>query len=115
VLVRAIGPTLAQFDVADAAEDTILEIVPASPSAPIPGVTLGNWNDDWEHDLFSRSVSGAIRPAVAIGSFMGAFPLPEGSKDSAIVLWLVPGAYTALIRTKSQTPAEVLGEIYVVP
>lgn len=46
---------------------------------------------------------------------MGAFPLPEGSKDAALVLMFPPGVYTAVIRTKSETPREVLAEIYVVP
>jgi hypothetical protein len=41
--------------------------------------------------------------------------LEEGSKDSALVLKFAPGAYTVVIRTKSENAAEVLGEVYVVP
>ena len=114
VLVRAIGPSLAQFDVPDAAEDTTLELVAAAP--PLPGrEALRALNDDWEIDNYHNLAPGAAPPATTIGEFMGAFPLSVGVKDSALALHLSPGAYTAVIRTKSEIPAEVLAEIYVVP
>jgi hypothetical protein len=117
VLARAIGPTLTNFDVPDAAEDTTIAIVPTSSSPDLEVVLLGAWNDDWEVEpnTYRSLAPGAVTPVTTIGEFMGAFPLPEGSKDAAIVVALQPGGYTALIRTKSETPAEVLGEIYIIP
>jgi len=114
VLVRAVGPSLAQFDVPDAAEDTTLELVAAAPSAPGRAV-LRALNDDWEVDSYHNLETGASPPVTTLGAFMGAFPLPPGSKDAALAIQLSPGAYTVLIRTKSGTPAEVLAEIYIVP
>ncbi|HUG11004.1 MAG TPA: hypothetical protein VMM36_08320 [Opitutaceae bacterium] len=114
VLVRAIGPSLAEYDVPDAAEDTTLELVAAAPSAPGRPV-LRALNDDWEIDSYHNLAPGASSPTTTIGEFMGAFPMPEGSKDAALAVRLSPGSYTVVIRTKSETPAEVLAEIYVVP
>jgi hypothetical protein len=114
VLVRAIGPSLAPFNVPEAAEDTVLEIVPSDPSQSGSTVSIPQ-NDDWENDYYHDIDEGAVSLVTSVGAFMGAFPLPEGSKDAASVLRFPPGAYTVVIRTKSETPAEVLGEIYVVP
>ena len=114
VLVRAIGPSLAQFDVQDAAADTTIEVVPAQPPPP-DGSLVKPSNDDWETDSYHQFAAGATLPVSTVGAFMGAFPLPTGSKDAALALLLPPGAYTAVVRTKSDTPAEVLGEVYVVP
>jgi hypothetical protein len=116
VLVRGVGPTLAQFGVADAADDTTIEIVPSQPPSG-DAIALGPWNDDWEVNTnnFVSLVTGAVPPAETVGAFTGAFALPAGSKDAALVVELQAGAYTAIIRTKSETPAEVLGEVYIVP
>jgi hypothetical protein len=114
VLVRAIGPSLALFDVPEAAEDTTLELIAAAPSAPGRAV-LRALNDDWEIDSYHDLEPGAYPPVTTLGAFMGAFPLQPGSKDAAFAAYLYPGAYTVVIRTKSETPAEVLAEVYVVP
>jgi hypothetical protein len=114
VLVRAVGPALAGYEVPDAAEDTTLELIAAAPSAPGRAV-LRALNDDWEIDSYHNLEPGASPPATTIGAFMGAFPLLPGSKDAAFSAYLSPGAYTVVIRTKSETPAEVLGEVYIVP
>lgn len=116
VLARAIGPTLASFDVPDPAEDVTIEIVPTR--GPLVGpitAYLGGWNDDWETEIHRSLAPDALLPATTVGAFMGAFALPKGSKDAAIAIFLQTGSHTAVIRTKSETPAEVLGEIYIVP
>jgi hypothetical protein len=116
VLIRGVGPALSQFDVPNAAEDSTIAIV-ASSLPDVDLVSLGRWNDDWEVQAnpYPLLVPGAVSPAETVGAFTGAFVLPSGSKDAALVVELPPGSYTALIRTKSEIPAEVLGEIYVVP
>jgi hypothetical protein len=114
VLVRAVGPGLSQFDVTDAAEDTTLEIF-GKVTLPPGAEMIGFRNDDWEVDHLHMLSPGASSLTTTVGAFLGAFPLAEGSKDAALTLKFSPGAYTVVIRTKSETPAEVLGEVYVVP
>jgi hypothetical protein len=111
VLIRAVGPSLRQFGVNDAADDTTLELN-GNNIAPLR-------NDDWGNDP-----EGTNRPSlglssaptvIALGEFVGAFPLTIGSKDAAYPVRLQAGNYTMIVRTKSSEPTEVLAEAYVVP
>jgi len=97
VLVRAIGPGLAQFGVTD---------VLANPTlAVFSGALQIAANDDWAGDADVSAVFGPV----------GAFGLPAASKDAALVLTLPPGAYTLIIRGANPGDAgEVLAEIYLV-
>jgi len=52
--------------------------------------------------------------AAAIAS-TGVFRLPAGSKDSALVVTLPPGSYTALTQASDGGYGTVLVEIYEVP
>lgn len=93
VLVRAIGPGLTQFGVSSVLSNPGMSFM--------KGQTVLATNDDWTADLQS-SFSAA-----------GAFGLTVGSKDSAAVLTLDPGAYTTVIRGGSASDSgEVLVELY---
>ncbi len=79
VLVRAIGPALTGFGVPGAMADPELEIV------DVAGRVIAN-NTSWPtvlDDTFRR---------------LGAFDLPTGSADAALVAELAPGNYTAVAR-----------------
>ena len=90
LLIRAVGPALSAFGVAGALADPVLTLVAGDG-------TLVAENDDW---------SGPF-PAV------GAFPLPPGGKDAALLVSLPPGAYTALVRSADAVSGGVaLIEIY---
>ncbi|MBC7366149.1 MAG: hypothetical protein H7343_04940 [Undibacterium sp.] len=99
VLVRAVGPGIAQFGVAN---------VLANPSISLwRGSTQIAANDDFD--------SGAAVNATLPAAFrsVGAFPLTTGSKDAALTMDLEPGSYTAQIRGGSATETgEVLLEVY---
>lgn len=45
----------------------------------------------------------------------GAFALPVGSKDSALVLTLAPGSYTFRVAGVGGTTGVALGEVYALP
>ncbi|HEY5551770.1 MAG TPA: hypothetical protein VIK52_07770 [Opitutaceae bacterium] len=113
VLLRAIGPSLAQFDGVEEADDAILELVQHTVIPNVPPLHV--INDDWGIDPYLRLPESAAMPAETVGAFVGAFPLEDGSKDAATVVKLTPGSYTMVIRTKSEVLKEVLGEVYVVP
>ena len=102
VLVRAIGPTLSTFGVVGALRNPTLAIVNASTNG------VSGANDDW-----SGESAQAISRTAAI---VGAFPLPENSKDSAAILTLAPGAYIAQVSSSDPSDAgEALIEVYLLP
>ncbi|MBC7367159.1 MAG: hypothetical protein H7343_10185 [Undibacterium sp.] len=94
VLVRAVGPGLTPFGVTG---------VMANPTLAIfSGQTQIATNDD--HAGATAAVAAAV----------GAFALPQTSRDAALVLTLAPGSYTALIRGGAGEGGDVLAEIYFV-
>mgnify|MGYP001550573452 CR=1 FL=1 len=102
VLVRAVGPGLGPFGVANFLRNPRLDLTRAGTSSPVGS------NDDW-----SSENAEAIRRT---GAAAGAFPLSPDSKDSAIVLVLPPGGYIAQTSPASDPDAgNVLIEVYVLP
>ncbi|MBI5691396.1 MAG: hypothetical protein HZC55_15025 [Verrucomicrobia bacterium] len=91
LLLRAVGPTLAQFGVENPAADARLEVYDAA------AVRIGA-NEDW-----------AAEEAEAFAA-VGAFALPSGSADAALRLQVPAGAATAQVRTSGG--GAVLAEIY---
>ncbi len=91
LLIRAIGPALAQFGVRDAVEDPRLELFDAAAEKFAA-------NDDWS-------------PALAADfAAAGAFSLPAGSADAALLAAAPAGAGTAQVRATGAGLALV--EIY---
>ena len=100
VLVRAVGPTLAGFGVTGILADPTLTV--------FRGTTTVATNDNWQEQTDSASVATASAAS-------GAFALPAGSKDSALVLTLTPGSYTFRISGVGGTTGIALVEVYAVP
>jgi hypothetical protein len=92
VLIRAVGPTLAQFNVGGVLADPRLTLFRG-------GDAIGA-NDDWEAAL-----------AVSFTK-TNAFGLPVGSKDAALVVELPPGAYTAHVQSADGSAGVALVELY---
>lgn len=97
VLIRAVGPGLVPFGVNG---------VLATPSITLwNGGNVIATNSGWNNDA-------KLQAAFTQG---GAFNLASGSKDSAIVMTLAPGAYTAQVKSTSATDSgNVLIEIYFI-
>ncbi|MFM8338029.1 MAG: matrixin family metalloprotease [Opitutaceae bacterium] len=83
ILVRAIGPGLAEFGVGGALLDPSLRIVDSA------GRTVAE-NDDWD-------AGGNVTAIEAAAKRLGAFALRRGTRDSAILTTLQPGSYTAVV------------------
>lgn len=94
VLIRAVGPTLggAPFNVPGVLADPQIQLVG------------GASNDNW---------SGATIAAAAAN--VGAFALPVGSKDAALLVTLPPGGYTVHVSGVGNSTGVALLEIYLVP
>jgi hypothetical protein len=98
LLIRAVGPALASFGVANTLADPQLEIY--------QGSTRVEQNDNW---------SGSTELNDAFGR-TGAFPLSDSaSKDAALVFTAAPGAYTAVVSGANNTSGTVLVEVYEMP
>jgi len=102
VLIRAIGPTLAAapFYVADVMADPTLRLYRGQIATSV--------NDDWG----SGALASALEAAFAL---VGAFPLPAGSADAALLVTLQPGNYSAQISGAGGTGGTALVEVYEVP
>ena len=93
VLIRAIGPALANFGLAGVLSDPALTLFNASN-------TVIATNDNW-------TVGDA-----SVMSSAGAFALTAGSADAAMVTTLGPGTYTAQITGANNTTGLALVEVY---
>jgi hypothetical protein len=96
VLVRAIGPTLANFGVGGVLANPQLALFKSGEASPIAT------NDDW-------GASTALSNAFAQ---VGAFTLDPASKDAALLVTLAPGAYTAQVTGVNGTTGVALIELY---
>jgi type IV secretory pathway TrbL component len=110
VLVRGVGPTLANFGVPDAMGNPALAIYAAGGSTPVAQ------NDDWENQSASNgSASISANDITTAGSAVGAFPLGAGARDSALIVTLSPGAYSAIETGVNGSTGEGLIEVYELP
>lgn len=99
VLIRAVGPGLSQFDVGDPLDTPVLRVY--------SGQSVIAQNSGWASDPGRESLSRSAE-------HVGAFPLTSTSADSAVLMILPPGAYTALVSGASDSDSgEVLIEVYV--
>ncbi|MEI7552145.1 MAG: DUF1566 domain-containing protein [Verrucomicrobiota bacterium] len=99
ILLRAVGPSLANFGVSGPLADPTLTLY--------RGTEVLATNDNWS----SAANAGAI---AATGTAVGAFPLPAGSKDAAVLVSLSAGAYTAVVSGVGNTTGIALVELYAV-
>jgi autotransporter-associated beta strand protein len=91
VMVRALGPSLTQFGIANALADPTLELHDGD------GAIIA-FNDDW------RDTDEAAIEATGIP--------PSDDKESAILAMLAPGNYTAIVRGQNDTTGVALVEVY---
>lgn len=117
VLVRAVGPGLQVFGIANVLSNPYLRVLNEKQ-------TRAWQNDDWQSSsqYLALTTAGATalqagysnpRDAAASARESGAFPLIARSRDAALVLVLPPGNYTAQVTPAgSTTPGQALVEVY---
>ncbi|MBP8155143.1 MAG: peptidylprolyl isomerase [Nitrospira sp.] len=89
LVIRGIGPTLANYQVPNVLADPRLEL--------FSGQTVLASNDNWSNND-GRSVGG--------------FSLATGSLDSVLTVSLSPGGYTAQVKGPGTTTGAALAEVY---
>lgn len=99
VLIRAGGPYLTKYGVANVLADPVLQV--------FQGNTQIAQNDNWTTNAAE---------VTSVGQQVGVVPYDNASKDSAIVLTLNPGVpYTAVVSGAGSTSGNALIEIFEVP
>jgi hypothetical protein len=101
-LLRGIGPTLSGYGVATPLANPVITVFRHGEQTGFVA------NDNWDQQPNVDEIEAAAVTA-------GAFPLPRGSKDAALLIELPPGAYTAHLGTADATGGTTLLEIYVLP
>lgn len=97
LLIRAVGPTLSTFGLTGLLADPTITLY--------RGTTALATNDNWSSAVNAAEISAA---ATAVG----AFALPAGSKDAAMVTSLPAGSYTAVVSGVGNTTGTALVELY---
>jgi hypothetical protein len=103
VLIRGSGPALAQFGVSGALADPLLQLYQSNSdgTSTLLGSNAG-WNGDTQ----------IAETAASVGAFSWG---TSASADSAFLVTLPPGAYTAQISGASGDTGVSLVEVYEVP
>jgi hypothetical protein len=91
VIVRAIGPSLAQATVADPLADPVLSLHGADGAELMMN---DNWRDSQQADIVASGVP------------------PQNDAESALVATLPPASYTAIVRGKNETAGAALVEVF---
>ena len=91
VMMRAIGPSLAEAGITGALPDPILELHDSHGSLLFQN---DNWRDTQEQQIIDTAVA------------------PTDDQESAIVATLQPGAYTAIVRGANNGTGVALVEVY---
>ena len=91
LVVRALGPSLAQFGLTNVLPDTTLELHDST------GAVIAT-NDDWQDAANAQSIPSALRPTNQL--------------ESAILATLNRGAYTAVLRGYNNSTGIGLVEVY---
>jgi hypothetical protein len=102
VLIRASGPALSQFGIAGALPDPLLKLYQDTSGGPS---TLMGTDAGWGGDTQIAAAAASV----------GAFSWGAASPDSALLITLPPGAYTAEVAGSSGDTGVALVEVYEVP
>jgi sugar lactone lactonase YvrE len=114
VLIRAVGPTLGSFGVAGTLSAPVLTIFDSTQPASLVIASNTGWSNP--PVLGNSQVSvGALTPTNEVMDKVGAFRLPTGSADSALLLTLPPGLYSAQVSGANGSVGVALIELYEVP
>jgi uncharacterized protein (TIGR03118 family) len=91
VIVRAIGPSLAQSGIFDVLADPVLELRDADGALI---TSNDNWKDTQQAEIQATGLA------------------PQDDRESAIVATLMPGAYTGIVKGKNNITGVALVEVY---
>ena len=100
VIIRAIGPELTQYGIANALANPRLELHNRT------GALIGS-NDNWQNTIL-----GGIITSNQVIDIQNSGHTPTEASESAIIADLQPGNYTAIVRGVNNTVGVALAEVY---
>lgn len=100
VVVRAIGPELTQYGVPNALANPTLELHDGT------GALIAS-NDNWV-----ITIIGGIITSDQVAAIRASGYAPDDPRESAMIVNLPPGNYTAIVRGVGNTTGVVLAEVY---
>jgi hypothetical protein len=100
VIIRAIGPELTRFGIADALSNPRLELHNGT------GALIAT-NDDWQ-----TTILGGIITSNQVSDIQNSGHAPTVASESAIIANLQPGNYTAIVSGVNNTTGVALVEVY---
>ena len=108
LLIRGIGPALAGFGLSGTLAAPTLGLYDSTNTLIASNAGWGN-----SPTAGTSAVQATSRPATAADmNSVGAFALTAGSADSAIVVTLPPGSYTAVVSGAGGATGTALAEVY---
>lgn len=102
ILIRAIGPSLSTFGVSGVLAQPILEIFNSQNQSIYKNV---GW---------TTQAAAVVADIKARSTAVGAFPIPDNSNDSVLLVTLQPGSYTVQIKGVNDSGGVVIAEAYEV-
>lgn len=105
IIVRAVGPSLAPFGVANPLRVPVLQIVDAA-------------GRPYENGYAYPAVVGGLTYEKDLADSLarcGAFPIPAGTRDAVVMMPFPAGLYTAQVASGDGAAGTVLVEVYEVP
>jgi hypothetical protein len=103
LLVRGIGPGLVPLGITNVLADPLLTVLSGSAN------TVTATNDDWQTTAPGQASAAVIAETA---SRVGAFALPNGSRDSALITVLNSGTHTTSLARPNATTGVAITEIY---
>jgi hypothetical protein len=100
VIIRAIGPELTQYGVPNALANPTLELHDGT------GALIAS-NNNW-----ASTIIGGIITANQVREIQASGYAPSDGRESAIIAFLPPGNYTAIVRGVNNTTGVALVEVY---
>jgi hypothetical protein len=100
VILRAIGPELSQYGVPNPLVDPTLELHDST------GALIAS-NDNWQHTII-----GGIITSDQVRDIQNSGHAPGDPRESAMIVDLPPGNYTAIVRGVNETTGVGLVEVY---
>jgi hypothetical protein len=100
VIIRAIGPELTQYGIANALANPTLELHNSS------GALIAS-NNDWQTTIIGGIIAGS-----QVSDIQNSGHAPTAATESAIIANLQPGNYTAILRGVNNTTGVALVEVY---
>ena len=100
VIIRAIGPELTQYGVPNALANPTLELHDGT------GALIAS-NNNW-----ASTIIGGIITANQVREIQASGYAPRDGRESAIIAFLSPGNYTAIVRGVDNTTGVALVEVY---